>query len=160
MQQLGLGITNNNFESFNGTAPARLSGRILIKVEDSGKAYYVNPVDLKLSYLAEPIAALNVLRSFGLGVMNADLGKITIADSASVNITSSGFNPHNLTVKRGAMVVWTNYDSVVHTVTSPKNFDFGDIKPGKTYSRMFNIVGTYNYYCSYHHNLTGTITVK
>ncbi len=160
MQQLGLGISNKDFDSFKGQAPLRLSGRILIKVEDLGEAYYVNPLDLKMNYLGTPSEALDLFQSFGLGITNSDLARLAIPQNWGVNITESGFNPATLTVTRGAMITWTNNDSVVHTVTSPNNFNFGDINPGKTYSRMFNIAGTYNYYCRYHPNMKGVIIVK
>lgn len=48
MRELGLGISNKDFNSFNEIAPSRLAGKILIKVEDKGKAYYVNPLNLKM----------------------------------------------------------------------------------------------------------------
>src|SRR3989339_1754978 len=38
MRDLGLGISNKDFDIFNGKAPNRLSGKILLKVEDNGKA--------------------------------------------------------------------------------------------------------------------------
>ena len=68
------------------------------------------------------------------------------------------FNPANLIVKTGAMVTWTNNSSSTHTITSTGNFDSGNIEPGKTYSRMFNIAGTYNYHCSNHSGMAGSIT--
>ncbi len=51
----------------------RLSGKIILQVEKNGEAYYVNPLDLKAYYLGRPNDAFNVMRSFGLGVSNADL---------------------------------------------------------------------------------------
>lgn len=160
MQQLGLGISNKDFNSFNGKAPTRLSGRILLKVEDLGKAYYVNPLDLKLYFLGRPADAFQLMREFGLGITDSDLEKISVFENKKVNITNYGFSQANLTVSRGAMVTWTNNDSVAHTVNSPGNFNFGNIDPGKSYSRMFNIIGTYNYYCSNHPYMTGTIKVE
>lgn len=160
MQQLGLGISNSNFNSFNGKAPLRLSGRILIKVQSLGEAYYVNPVDLKMHYLGKPDQALKLMQSLSLGVTNLNLAKISTSENVSVSITNSGFSPANLTVTRGAMVTWTNFTSISQTVTSPNYFNFGDIASGKTYSRMFNIVGTYNYYSIHQSGLTGTIIVK
>lgn len=76
MRELGLGVSNSDFDSFNGYAPQRLSGKILIKVEDSGKAYYVNPDDLKMYYLGRPEDAFQVMRELGLGITNNDLNKI------------------------------------------------------------------------------------
>ncbi len=80
MRKLALGINNKNFDSFKGKAPARLSGRILLKVEDSGKAYYVNPLDLKMHYLGRPDDAFNLMRNFGLGAKNSDIRQIIIGD--------------------------------------------------------------------------------
>lgn len=160
MQQLGLGINNKDFDSFNGKAPLRLSGRILLKVEDLGKAYYINPVDLKMHFLGTPDQALELMQSLGLGITNSDLAKMSIPENVNVSITNSGFSPATLTVSKGAMVTWTNFTSQSQTVTSPNNFNFGEFAAGKTYSRMFNVTGTYNYYSAEQRSLTGTIIVK
>ncbi len=79
MRELGLGISNKDFDSFNGYASKRLSGKILLKVEDAGKAYYVNPVDLKMHYLGRPADAFQVMRDLGLGITNNDIVKIDIS---------------------------------------------------------------------------------
>ncbi len=160
MQNLGLGISNNDFNYFNGKAPLKLSGRILIKVQDLGKAYYVSPVDLKMHYLGKPGPAFQLIQSLALGVSNYNLAQISTSEKVNVSITSSGFSPATLTVSKGAMVTWTNHTSISQTVTSPNNFDFGEIASGKTYSRMFNFVGTYNYYSIHQSGLNGTIIVK
>ncbi len=76
MRELGLGISNKDFDSFNNVAPKRLSGKILLKVEDSGKAYYVNPVDFKMHFLGRPADAFKVMRELGLGISNNDLKQI------------------------------------------------------------------------------------
>jgi len=76
MRELGLGISNKDFNSFNGVAPSKLSGKILLKVEDSGKAFYINPVDLIMYYLGRPADAFQIMRKLGLGITNNDLGKI------------------------------------------------------------------------------------
>jgi ribosomal protein L30/L7E len=78
MRELGLGISNKDFDSFKGVAPKRLAGRILIKVEDSGKAYYVNPDNLKIYYLGRPADAFKVMRELGLGISNSNIRKIDI----------------------------------------------------------------------------------
>ncbi len=79
MRSLGLGITNADADNFlkNG-APLRLSGRILLQVQDKGQAYYVDPQNLRLSYLGRPADAFNLMRSRGLGITNADLALIAI----------------------------------------------------------------------------------
>ncbi len=84
MRELGLGISNKNFGSFDGYAPQRLSGKILLKVEDSGKAYYVNPDDLKMHYLGRPADAFRVMRELGLGISDDDLDEIVISDDSTL----------------------------------------------------------------------------
>ena len=84
MRSLGLGITNADAAAFKANgAPLRLTGRILLQVQDKGQAYYVNPLNRKLYYLGRPEDAFNVMRSLGLGITNADLIKITIASVGS-----------------------------------------------------------------------------
>lgn len=56
----------------------RLSGRILLQVEEHGEAWYVNPVDQNRYYMGRPSDAFAIMRSFGLGATNADLNKIPI----------------------------------------------------------------------------------
>jgi len=77
MRRLGLGVSNSDFNAMQPVAPARLAGYILLKVEDAGQAYYVNPGNLRLSYLGKPGDALAVMRELGLGATNADLEKIS-----------------------------------------------------------------------------------
>lgn len=80
MRQLSLGISNKDFESFKGKAPARLSGRILLKVQDAGKAYYVNPLNLTMHYLGRPADAFNVMRNLGLGITNSNIRQIGVGE--------------------------------------------------------------------------------
>jgi hypothetical protein len=77
MRTLGIGVSNADFAKFNGVAPKTLSGKILLKVQDKGQAYYVNPTDLKLYYLGRPADAFAVMRKLGLGITNTNLEKIT-----------------------------------------------------------------------------------
>ncbi|MFP4514530.1 MAG: D-alanyl-D-alanine carboxypeptidase family protein [Parcubacteria group bacterium] len=79
MRELSIGISNDNFEEISeGDVPSRLLGLILLKVEDSGKAYYVNPDDASFHYLSRPLAAFNIMQELGLGVSNSDLNSIPI----------------------------------------------------------------------------------
>lgn len=80
MRQLSLGISNKDFDSFKGRAPARLAGRILLKVQAAGEAYYVNPLDLSMHYLGRPADAFNVMRSLGLGITNTNLRQIGVGE--------------------------------------------------------------------------------
>jgi len=81
------------------------------------------------------------------------------------------FEPQNLTVKAGTTITFTNSDFVIHTVTStdatvgtasptPNGiFDTGILNHGESKQIKFDKVGTYNYFCSIHPHMRGTITV-
>jgi plastocyanin len=80
---------------------------------------------------------------------------------AYVDIQNSTFVPTNVTVANGTTVIWTNDDTVPHTVTSVTGaFDSGNINPGATYSYTFNQDGEFEYSCSIHPSIPhGTVTV-
>jgi len=90
MRELGLGISNKDFDSFKGYAPKRLSGKILLKVEDSGKAYYVNPLDLKMHYLGRPADAFSLMRNLGLGISNNDIAQIKKSKPLTIGYVKTG----------------------------------------------------------------------
>jgi plastocyanin len=62
--------------------------------------------------------------------------------------------------------MWTNNDSVAHTITSSSvpsgasQFDDENIAPGATYSVTLTVAGTYQYYCQIHPWMSGTIVVE
>lgn len=57
---------------------SRLKGKIMLKVEDAGKAYYIHPLTLKMYYLGRPADAFNVMREQGIGITNSNLEKIPV----------------------------------------------------------------------------------
>ncbi|MFL6338956.1 MAG: plastocyanin/azurin family copper-binding protein, partial [Nitrososphaeraceae archaeon] len=71
-------------------------------------------------------------------------------------------------ITRGIMVVWTNKDSSLHTVTSglPEQgsvgdlFDSGIISPEETFSYTFDKPGTFDYSCTLHPFMHGQVIVK
>ncbi len=77
MRSLGLGVSENDYKTLSKNGAPKLSGRILLRVQATGEAYYVNPTDQRLYYLGRPADAFAVMRRFGLGVSNQDLDKIT-----------------------------------------------------------------------------------
>jgi micrococcal nuclease len=55
----------------------KLSGKILLQVESKGEAWYVEPSSQSRLYLGRPDDAFRIMRSFGLGISDDDLKKIT-----------------------------------------------------------------------------------
>jgi len=57
----------------------KLSGRILLQVEDNGEAWYVNPANKERYYLGRPEDAFFIMRNLGIGITNSNLLKIPLA---------------------------------------------------------------------------------
>lgn len=93
MRQRGLGIAEVDFQRLaqadmpvkgDPVLAARLAGRILIRVEQYGEAWYLNPVDQRRYFLGRPADAFAIMRRLGLGIKAADLAlvhKAGIAES-------------------------------------------------------------------------------
>lgn len=76
------------------------------------------------------------------------------------DIRGFAFVPQAITVTVGTTVRWTNYDSAPHTVTSRTGlFDSGTLQRHNTFERRFDVPGTYDYYCTIHPSMTGTVNV-
>jgi plastocyanin len=81
--------------------------------------------------------------------------------TTAVSISGFAFNPASVTVKMGDKVKWTNMDNTGHTVTS-NNGGFassGVLNQNATYTVTFGMTGTFDYHCSIHPTMTGTVTV-
>jgi len=79
-----------------------------------------------------------------------------------VTIANFAFSPANITVKKGTTVTWTNSDSTAHTVTESDGKagpDSSALDPGSTYTFTFKDAGTFQYHCSIHPSMTGTVVV-
>lgn len=78
MSNLSLGISNDDFFKIAINTPDKFKGLILLKPEDAGKVYYVNPVDKSLVYMADGRDAFKLMRSSSLGITSSDLKTIPI----------------------------------------------------------------------------------
>jgi len=74
----------------------------------------------------------------------------------------NNYEPSEMTVAEGATVGWINEDSIVHTVTSKQQglFDSSIIAPGQQWQYQFAEEGEYNYYCTVHPWMQGSVHVK
>jgi plastocyanin len=68
--------------------------------------------------------------------------------------------PATLKVRRGDVVVWTNKDPFPHTVTAKGVFDSKAIAEGHSWRWTANRTGTFNYICTLHSNMKGTLQVE
>jgi plastocyanin len=78
-----------------------------------------------------------------------------IVDIAIQNFT---FNPDSVKISAGDTVRWTNMDSADHTVVG-SIFKSDMISKGQNYEFRFTEPGVYNYECSIHPFMKGTVTV-
>jgi amicyanin len=78
-----------------------------------------------------------------------------------VTIQNFAFDPATVEIAVGDAVEWTNEDAVAHTATADdKAFDSGNLNTGQTYTHTFEAAGSYDYICSYHPFMKGTVTVR
>ena len=80
-----------------------------------------------------------------------------------VSVAMKGFKfvPADVSVKVGDTVVWTNEDSVPHTVeSSDKSFKSDELSHGDTFSFTFTKAGKYDYICGIHQSMHGSVTVQ
>lgn len=68
-------------------------GKIFLQVEKNGEAWYVEPVTQKRYFLGRPADAFQIMRTFGLGITNADLEKIPAGQLPITIITPPPINP-------------------------------------------------------------------
>jgi len=68
-----------NKDKIVGSAMAdRLKGKIVLKVEANGEAYYINPITKYIHYLGRPADAFSLMREQGVGITNNNLYKIPV----------------------------------------------------------------------------------
>jgi plastocyanin len=78
----------------------------------------------------------------------------------TVNIRSTGFAPRTVTIAGGDTVQWKNVDTVNHQVVANNgSFASNTIAPNKTYSKRFDIPGTFGYRDALHPTLRGAVKV-
>jgi plastocyanin len=77
------------------------------------------------------------------------------------------YEPQTIDVTVGTTVVWDNVDSTVHTVTSGQpptdtdgTFDSEMMTAGGVFEFTFTETGNYDYYCTFHPWMVGTVNVE
>jgi amicyanin len=79
----------------------------------------------------------------------------------AISIDNFTFNPQKLTVKAGTTVTWTNKDDIPHAIaTASKQFKSKTLDTDDAYSFTFTTPGSYEYFCSLHPHMTGTVVVE
>lgn len=65
------------------TVAERVSGRVVLQVQQHGEMWYINPRNLQRYYMSNPTDTQHVMSRLGLGITDANLAKIPIAGSTA-----------------------------------------------------------------------------
>jgi len=78
-----------------------------------------------------------------------------------VTIDNFTFAPAEITVAQGEQVRWVNQDDIPHVVAAADGaFVSPPLDTGDDFAQTFTKPGTYEYFCSLHPHMKGTIVVR
>jgi plastocyanin len=114
----------------------------------------------KTAVLLCAIALLNLSLFAIAGEMKNDDN--TSSKQNRIEIKDFAFNPQTITVKSGEKVTWINRDEEPHTIVSVgKQFKKSTaLDTDQEFTITAGAPGTYEYFCSVHPKMTGTIVVE
>ena len=103
--------------------------------------------------------------SIGMPIEGSDVPEMIVENTPQtyqIDIEDFSYKTKTLTIKKGDTVVWTNKDSVKHTVTSDSGneLDSALLAKGQSYSNTFTESGTFDYHCTPHPYMKGTVVVN
>ena len=99
--------------------------------------------------------------SSGLPALAGSAAPAPVAAAAGpvdVAVVEFEFSPAHVEVSPGTTVRWMLDGTAPHTVTA-ETFDSGMLKPGDSYEQTFTDVGTVEYRCEFHPEMTGSVAV-
>lgn len=107
------------------------------------------------------IAIISLIICLSVSITSCKKDESATPGNGEVLIQSMSFSPSSITITAGETVKWTNNDAMTHTVTSNDGlFESGDLANGSSFSKKFPDKGTFNYHCTYHVGMTGTVIVN
>ena len=104
--------------------------------------------------------------AFAVSLMSCTLaltaGERPKSTTHTVTIEGMKFQPEELTVVSGDVVVWVNKDLVAHTATSSEAgiFDSQLIAPDKSWKLIVRKKGDFAYVCTYHPTMKAMLHVE
>jgi plastocyanin len=96
------------------------------------------------------------------GEMTGDASPESAMASVQVDIANFAYDPDPVTVPAGGSITWTNQDSAPHTATATDRavLQSGTLNEGDSFTQAFETPGTYEYFCEFHANMSGTVIVE
>jgi plastocyanin len=103
-----------------------------------------------------------IIALFAAGLMLAcsDDDDASMRPANEIWMSDTTFIPGMLSIPVETRVVWVNNSSVIHSVTSTDGIFDAFVNVGETFSYTFTIPGTYNYRCTFHQGMIGSVVVQ
>ncbi|MDD2785931.1 MAG: hypothetical protein PHS79_03495 [Patescibacteria group bacterium] len=120
----------------------KLAGSILLQVQSHGEAWYVNPLTNNRSYMKDGDVAYQIMRSFGQGITDVDLSKISSANTTDEIKTASNVCSSNSLANRmkGKILLQVQQHGEAYYVY-PKNCRMIYMKDGATAYGIMRFLG-------------------
>jgi amicyanin len=144
------------------TLPIATVGLMLAGCSHGGATPAAPPLTLVTEASATPgMAAMSSMPGMpAMTAANAPADAPIPQGAKTVDITNFAFAPATLTIPVGATVTWTNRDEEPHTVVAGDgSFHSPGMGTGGTYSFTFTNAGSFDYVCSIHPFMHGTVVV-
>ena len=117
-----------------------------------------------MNTIISKITIAAVLSGFSLFAVAGEMKDASTGNAREnkIEIKDFAFNPQNITVKSGEKITWINRDEEPHTIVSVgKKFPKSSaLDTDQEFSITVSAPGTYEYFCSVHPKMTGTIVVE
>jgi len=101
------------------------------------------------------------------GFVETSVKKSDVKTVEILGLEAPFYSPNTINIKAGETLTFDNVDANFHTVTSGNqatgpdgNFDSGLLSAGEKFTLTLDKPGTYQYYCTIHPNMVGTIIVS
>jgi plastocyanin len=111
-----------------------------------------------------PVTRRLLLAAIGILPVVLMVPSVALAQDSSgpiVTISDFQFTPASINVAVGSTVTWRNDGPSTHTATAnDSSFNTGLLKNGQSESATFNQLGSFEYVCTLHPQMTGTVVVE
>jgi len=108
---------------------------------------------------ATVITPLQTIQQLTITTIPVPQTTTSVSDN-TIRIKNFAFDPASITVKVGSTVRWENKDSVPHRILFTDGADSTVLAATQSFSRKFDQAGTYDYSCTIHPSMQGTVIVE
>ena len=108
---------------------------------------------------ATVITPLQTIQQLTITTIPVPQTTTSVSDN-TIRIKNFAFDPASITVKVGSTVRWVNQDSDPHRILFADGADSTVLAATQSFSRKFDQAGTYDYACTIHPTMHGTVIVE